>query len=64
MTDEIKIVTVNGPIIEGYMLQSPLGSVIYSVSLSNGIIVTSPEGFEAVCQTVSHKPARLVRQVA
>jgi hypothetical protein len=56
MTDEIKIVTVDKPVIEDYTLQFPLSNIIYSVTLPNGVIATSPEGFETVCQTVSHKP--------
>lgn len=38
MTDETRI--IHGPVATG-----PGGSVIYSVTLSNGYIITSPQGF-------------------
>lgn len=55
MRDNNLIITVNGPVIEGHLLQSQTSGVIYSVSLSNGMIVTSPEGFEAVVNAIGHR---------
>ena len=58
MRDDNLIVTVNGPVIEGHMLQPQASGVIYSVSLANGMVVTSPETFEAVTNVIGHKYGR------
>ncbi len=57
MTPEKKLITVNGPVVESSQFQSGSTGIIYSVSLSNGLVVTSPEQFEAL-NHVSHKPKR------
>lgn len=54
MKENTQITTINGPVIEGYMLQPQTSGVIYSVSLANGMVVTSPEGFEVVTNGVNH----------
>jgi hypothetical protein len=56
MKDENPIITVDGPVIEGYLSLPHASGVIYSVSLSNGMVVTSPEGFEVITNMVNHKP--------
>lgn len=56
MKNDDTIITVNGPVIEGHMLQPQQTGVIYSVSLSNGMVVTSPEEFEALTDALAHKP--------
>jgi hypothetical protein len=45
MNRENEIILINGPLAEGELLHSPSNSVIYSVTLANGMVVTSPEGF-------------------
>jgi len=62
MRADTLIVPINGPVIEADMLQPQASGVIYSVSLSNGMVVTSPETFEAVTNIIGHKCSRHEKQ--
>lgn len=46
MTPDRKLITVNGPVVDLKYLHTATTGIIYSVSMANGMVVTSPERFE------------------
>lgn len=46
------LITINGPVVDAEFFYSPSSRLIYSISLMNGMVITSPEKF-AQCAKVN-----------
>lgn len=57
--DRKLITVVDGPTVNGRQLHTATTGIIYSVSLANGMIVTSPETFE---RATAHQKAELTEK--
>ena len=51
---DTNVLTINGPIVGADRLGS--SGIIYSISLANGMVVTSPEGFDFLNRVLPEQP--------
>jgi len=60
MPQASEIEIINAPVVflEGTSEQGGRSGIIYSITLDNGMIMTSPESFESICVSASDRLKR------
>ncbi len=56
-TPENKLITVNGPVVKYSRSGEVQSQIVYSISLSNGMVITSPDRFAGIDSANEEKPA-------